>query len=253
MPARITKICRFPVKGLNAEELDRVQLRAGEGLPYDRRFAIAHGSTRFDSGTPHWLPKTNFLMLARDEKLAQLDARFDEETGYLSINRKGKQVIRANATEQMGRTLIGQFFAGFMASAVRGAPRFVEAPGQMFSDTEEKLVSLINLESVRDLDRVARRAIDPQRFRGNFLIEGIAPWEEMKWVGNDLAVGSSSLRVIDPIERCAATNVDPVTAERDLNIPRLLQMGFGHVWMGIYATVTKEGVVARGDSFESPS
>ena len=30
------------------------------------------------------------------------------------------------------------------------------------------------------------------------------------------------LRVEEPIERCAATNVDPDTATRDMNIPMLL-------------------------------
>jgi len=119
-----------------------------------------------------------------------------------------------------------------MASSVRGAPRFVEAPGQMFSDTEDKFISLINLESVRDLERVARRPIDPRRFRGNLLIEGLAPWEELKWIGTDLKVGTSILQVVDSIDRCAATNVDPETAERDINIPKLLQLGYGHIIMG---------------------
>jgi len=253
MPPQVTQICRYPVKGLNAEALDRVEIRAGEGLPHDRRFAIAHGSTRFSGGVPHWLPKSNFLMLARDEKLAQLAVSFEDQTGLLAIHRKGKQVIKANACEAMGRTLIGQFFAGFMASSVRGAPRFVEAPGQMFSDTEDKFISLINLESVRDLERVARRPIDPRRFRGNLLIEGLAPWEELKWIGTDLKVGTSILQVVDSIDRCAATNVDPETAERDINIPKLLQLGYGHIIMGVYARVSTEGAIAKGDAITAQS
>ncbi len=63
MTITVAQICRYPVKGLNAERLARVALSPGEGLPHDRRFALAHGSTVFD-------PKTHFLMLMRDEKLA---------------------------------------------------------------------------------------------------------------------------------------------------------------------------------------
>ena len=176
MTATITQICRHPVKGLNAEALVRVALTPGEGLPHDRRFALAHGSTTFDSQAPKWRPKTNFLMLMRDEKLAQLRIAFDEETGELAIHRAGKQVVRAKATEPLGRTLIEQFFAGFLGAAARGTPKLLEAPGHMFTDTPEKCLSLISLASVTDLERVMRADVDPLRFRANIYFEGAPAW-----------------------------------------------------------------------------
>ncbi len=156
MTASITLIHRHPVKGLNAEPLARVALTPGEGLPHDRRFALAHGSTNFDTQAPEWRPKTQFLTLMREEKLAQLRITFDDQTGELAIYRAGKRVVHAKATEPLGRTLIEQFFAAFMGAAARGAPRLLEAPGHMFSDVPEKCLSLINLASVRDLERVMR-------------------------------------------------------------------------------------------------
>src|ERR1700739_721264 len=68
----VVAIYRYPVKGVSAEKMDRVVLTPGECLPHDRRFAIALGSTRFDPEHPEWLPKTHFIMLMRDEKLARL-------------------------------------------------------------------------------------------------------------------------------------------------------------------------------------
>ena len=56
-----------------------------ECLPHDRRFAIALGSTRFDPEHPEWLPKTDFIMLMRDEKLAQSQTHFDVESGVLAV------------------------------------------------------------------------------------------------------------------------------------------------------------------------
>jgi uncharacterized protein YcbX len=35
----VIDIYRYPVKGLNAESLERVELSPGQGLPHDRRFA----------------------------------------------------------------------------------------------------------------------------------------------------------------------------------------------------------------------
>ena len=58
MTATVTQIHRHPVKGLNAEPLTRVSLAPGEGLPHDRRFALAHGSTVFDPKAPEWRPDT---------------------------------------------------------------------------------------------------------------------------------------------------------------------------------------------------
>jgi hypothetical protein len=62
-----------------------VVLTPGECLPHDRRFAIALGSTRFDPEHPEWLPKTHFIMLMRDEKLARLRTHFDVESGVLAV------------------------------------------------------------------------------------------------------------------------------------------------------------------------
>ncbi len=44
----IDQIYRFPVKGLRGEPLDAVSLAVGQGIPHDRRFAIARGDTRID-------------------------------------------------------------------------------------------------------------------------------------------------------------------------------------------------------------
>ena len=248
MPITIADICRYPLKGLNAEHLERVELSPGEGLPHDRRFALAHGSTRIDPQAPEWQPKTNFLCLMRDERLAQLRAHFDPDSGMLTIQRAGKQVARGKATDLMGRVLIEEFFAAFMAGASRGHPHLVEAPGHMFSDTRDKVVSIINLASVHDLERVVRQPVEPLRFRANLYIEGAPAWSEFDWVGREIAIGDARLTVTKRIDRCAATNVNPETAERDRNIPRSLQRGFGHIDMGVYAKVVTGGTIAKGDS-----
>jgi len=247
MTATITQIHRHPLKGLNAEALARAALTPGEGLPHDRRFALAHGSTAFDTQAPEWRPKTNFLMLMRDEKLAQLRIAFDEKTGELAIQRAGKQVVRAKATEPLGRTLIAQFFAGFLGAAARGTPKLLEAPGHMFTDTPEKCLSLINLASVTDLERVMRAAVDPLRFRANIYFESVPAWAEFDWIGKEIEIGPARLRVTARIDRCAATSVNPVTAARDMNVVQALQRGFGHIDMGIYAEVIGGGEIATGD------
>jgi uncharacterized protein len=53
--------------------------------------------------------------------------------------------------------------------------------------------------------------------------------------------------VVKRIVRCAAVNVDPDTAARDLNIPHALMRRLGHADCGIYAEVIAGGTIGAGD------
>ena len=117
----------------------------------------------------------------------------------------------------------------------------------MFSDAPEKCLSLIGLASVTDLERVMRAAVDPLRFRANIYFEGAPAWTEFDWIGKEIEIGSARLRITARIDRCAATNVNPVTAARDMNVVKALQRGYGHIDMGVYAEVIGGGEIATGD------
>lgn len=248
MAATIRQIHRYPVKGLSAESLARVALAPGESVPGDRRFALHVGNQPFDPGAPAWQPKTNFLTLMRHERLAKLATAFDDATGVLTIARDGKTVARGDLGQPTGRTVIEEFFAAFMGGAAGRMPRLVEAPGHMFSDSPAKSVSLIGLASLKDLERVTRARVHPLRFRANFYVDGLAPWEEFAWVGREIALGAARGRVTARIDRCAATNVNPQTAERDMNVPLALQDGFRHADCGVYVEIMAAGEAAIGDA-----
>jgi len=104
MVGTVTAICRYPVKGLSAERMDRVALMSGQCLPHDRRFAIALGSTRFDPQRPEWLSKIHFIMLMRDEKLARLETRFDAESGVLTPIERAEPWRGAGLHHRVGRS-----------------------------------------------------------------------------------------------------------------------------------------------------
>lgn len=247
--ARLTDIYRYPVKGLTPERREEATLETGGTIPGDRRFALARASTPTSGSESDWLPKTSFLVLLREEKLAQLETVFDDATGMLEIRRHGRRVAGGNITTGIGRTMVEDFFDGFMREEARGRPKLVEAAaGQVLSDKKEPLVSIINRASVHDLERVMRHEVDPLRFRGNLLIDDLPAWAEFGWVGRTVRLGEAELEVVERIGRCAATDVNPATAERDTNIPKSLQHGFGHADMGVYARVSSGGRIAVGDT-----
>ncbi len=247
MEARVARICRYPVKGLGPEDLDAVALTAGEILPGDRAYALAHGSSHWSASEPGWRPKQDFVTLLRTEKLARLGAAWDAEAGILTVLREGKPIARGDPSSVAGRTILKQFFDAYLADDARGPLRIASAPGQGMTDVPTPFVSLINAASVADLERVVGAPVDPVRFRGNVLIDGLAPWREFEWVGQEVRLGAARLRVAERIGRCAATHVNPDTAARDINVLKTLADAFGHTQMGVYAEVIAGGDAAVGD------
>jgi len=67
-------------------------------------------------------------------------------------------------------------------------------------------------------------------------------------LGQTLAIGDARLKVVKRITRCAAINVDPETAARDLNIPPAMMRRLGHNECGIYAEVIDGGTIGIGDA-----
>jgi len=246
--ASVVALYRYPVKGLSSESMPAFSLSPGETVPGDRAWAIENGAGGFDPENPRYLPKIHFLMLMRDEKLATLDTRYDDASQILTILRNGKQVARGNLGTLIGRQLIEQFMAAYMAQSLRGAPMIVSAPGHSFSDMKAKCIHIVNLASVRDLERIVGRRLNPLRFRPNIILDGVPAWDELNWLGRTLSVGGARLSVFHRTRRCDATDVDPETGVRDLSIPAALQRAFGHADFGVYGRVEVGGEVTVGDA-----
>ncbi len=250
---RIASLYRYPVKGLSPEPLARARLSAGAYFPGDRLFAIENGPSGFDAAAPAHQPKIRYLMLMRDEMLARLRTRFDDASGELAISHEGQEVLRADTASSEGRGLLSAFFEGYMPDALRGKPRLLRAPdGYRFTDSRAGFVSIINLASVADLESRIGAAVDPLRFRGNIMVEDLPAWAEFGLVGREIGGPSGlRLRVTRRIERCAATNVDPQTGLRDMQIPRALMSHYGHVDCGVYCEVLADGALTAGERLEA--
>ena len=247
---RIETLYRYPVKGLSPERLKRAALPAGGFFPGDRLFAIENGPSGFDPAEPVHQPKIKYLMLMRNESLARLKTRYDDASGDLVIHEGGQEVLRAAIASAEGHAAITSFFSGFMPEELRGEPKLLTAPPTYrFTDSRSGFLSIINLASVADLEARLSQPVDPLRFRGNLMVSGLAPWAENDLVDRELTgPGGLRLQVIKRIERCAATNVDPESGARDMQIPKALMKNYGHVDCGIYCRILTDGALAEGDS-----
>lgn len=248
---RVASLYRYPVKGLSPERLAGADLPAGGYFPGDRLFAIENGGSGFDPTQPVHQPKIKYLMLMRNEALARLRTRYDDASGQLVIEHEGG-TLRADTATPAGREAISAFFEGFMPAELRGRPGLLAAPGgYRFTDSRSGFVSIINLASVADIETRIGAPVDPLRFRGNVMVEGLPAWAENELVGSEIAGENGlRLRVIKRIERCAATNVDPATGIRDMQIPKALMVAYGHVDCGIYCEIVAGGRLMPGARLE---
>jgi uncharacterized protein len=185
--AKIHGIFRYPVKGLSPEPLASAQLAVGATLPADRLYAIENGPSGFDAAAPQHQPKQRYLMLMRNERLALLRTRFDENSHILSIGAEGREPVRGDLRTAAGRTAVERFFATYCADELRGPPKVLHAPWFSFSDIARKAVSIINLASVAAIEEAIGTAVDPLRFRANLYVTGWRAWHELDLIGEELA------------------------------------------------------------------
>ena len=246
-PAQIAGLYRYPVKGLSPEPLPSVALGVGQTLPADRRYAIENGPSGFDPAAPAWLPKSHYLMLMRNERLAGLRTHFEDDTHLLTIRENGKLVARGDMETAEGRAAVEAFFATQFAHELKGPPKILSGGGHSFSDVARKVVSIINLGSVAAIENMVGLPVHPLRFRANLYVNGWPAWQEFELLDRTFAIGEVRLKVVKRITRCAAVNVDPETAARDLDIPPVLMQRLGHNACGVYAEVIAGGIIATGD------
>jgi uncharacterized protein YcbX len=184
----------------------------------------------------------------RDEWLAGLRSHFDDASHVLTIRHDGKIAVQGDLETAQGRAAIENFFTSTFPDLIRGPPKILTSPGHSFSDVARKVVSIINLASVRAIENMVGAPVHPLRFRANLYVEGWPAWHEFDLLDQTLAIGDVKLKVVKRIVRCAAVNVDPDTAQRDLAIPQALQRRLSHADCGIYAEVIEGGTISVDDT-----
>jgi uncharacterized protein YcbX len=253
MSGHAAAIFRHPIKGFTPEAMSTVQLAPGEGFPHDRLYAVEHGPSGFDPAAPAFVPKSKFTVLAQIAKIAAARTRYDAETATLHATAPGAPEFLGSLGEDAGREAFAGWLTDLLGEDVHGRLRVVEAPGAWrFTDHPLGQVSIVSLASVRDLGQKIGVELDPLRFRANVYVEGWPAWAENEWTGRRLMLGWAQAEVFKPIVRCAATHVDPTTAERDLDVTKALFDNYGHLNCGIYVRVTSAGALSLGDAVTAP-
>jgi GntR family transcriptional regulator/MocR family aminotransferase len=248
----VANIYRYPIKGLSPQRVAEAFLQPGQAFPNDRLYALTRPRAQIHTEFAKWAKKGLFVMLMLDEALAQVTTDLDVHSLDFTIRQGNRQLLAVNLANERGRCEVEAFFERLVPT-LNGRPKLVRAEtGGHFMDKPDQVLSLINLATIRSLEEQWGFEIDPLRFRANIYIDGAEPWSEFDWVGRDIAIDDTILRVDRRNGRCGATNVNPVTGRRDLDLPGSLRTAFGHKDLGVYLITRKAGSVRAGSSVLVP-
>lgn len=250
MEALVTGLFRYPIKGFSPEPMAQADLVPGRAIAQDRRWVVENGPSGFDPAAPAWVPKMRFAVLAAHPVVAS--ARTQVRGTHLAASAPGHSDFHGDLAEEAGREGFADWVRGVLGEDARDGVRVLEAPDYHFLDHPAGHISIVNLASVRDLEARIGKPVDPLRFRANIYVEGWPPWAENDWKGKNLLLGFARATVFAPIVRCAATEVDPQTAKKDLPLVEHLFEQYGHRDCGIYVQVTHGGTVRVGDACSTP-
>jgi hypothetical protein len=194
---------------------------AATGLVGDRRWALVDGSPN-RAGKP--------LTIREDDRLMTYRARFADG---------GAEVLTPHGdVALMDGSLVSR-----LASETSRPLTLRELEGANFDDSP---ILVVNLATVASFGVEAGMEVDHRRFRANFYVDGLAPEEELAWIGRRVAVGEAELEVVSRCERCVVITKDPDTTATTPELLRTLTQT-RETCMGVYCRVTRPGRVAQGD------
>jgi uncharacterized protein YcbX len=235
---QIDALLRYPVKSMRGERLEAADL-GWHGLQGDRRLAFRRIDDRSGdhSGFP-WLTASKLPELL----LFTPQSREGGTPGNLPTH------IRTPDGAEM--PVFGQDLAGEIERRYGAPVQMMQLKHGIF---DEASVSVIALDTVSEIGRLAGRSIDVRRFRPNIAVRLLrpVPFQEDEWVGGVLSFGEGddapAITVTLHDERCAMLNLDPDTAGVAPEVMKAVVRA-NQNRAGVYGTVTRTGRLAVGQT-----
>jgi uncharacterized protein YcbX len=229
----IEAIFRYPVKSMRGERLEVARL-GWHGLDGDRRFAFR----RENRGGFPWLSASKLPdLLLFTPHVHEDGARRDLPTHVRAPDGAEMPILGEDLATEVGRRL--------------GAPVQMMQLNQGIFD--EATISVITLDTVREIGTLAGLSLDVQRFRPNIVVRALRsiPFQEDAWLGGVLSFGGRdegpAISVTMRDVRCSMVNFDPDSARPAPEVLKAVVRANQNN-AGIYGTVTRTGELAVGQS-----
>jgi uncharacterized protein len=228
----VEALFRYPVKSMGGEQLDAVEL-GWHGLEGDRRLAFRRTDDR--AGFP-WLTagKLPAMVLFSPRRLDE-----GAQPGLPSHIRTPDGLDLPVFSEELDVDVSHRY----------GSPvQMMHLKHGIFDDAS---ISVIAMDTVSEITRLAGLSPEVRRFRPNVLVRSLrtAPFQKDEWVGGTISFGDAhdppAIAVTMRDVRCSIVNLDPDSARPAPEVLKAVVRANQNN-AGIYGTVTRIGQLAVG-------
>jgi uncharacterized protein YcbX len=252
---RVESLWRYPVKSMRGEELPLAFL-GFSGLYGDRLYAFR------SSAAPKGFP---YLTAREQPRMLQCRAVFRHPDRMVApLNLAAAQALAPGVTPlYAGPEDLGVDVESPSLGRVGiEDPRLIELLSEGKREglqlallrseralTDCRPVSLISLQTTRQLSDEVGMALDKRRFRANVYVDlaNGSGFGEVGWVGCRLRIGEKvELSVLEHDPRCKMITLDPETSQATPEVIRKVTADHGGN-AGVYAAVLVEGLAKTGD------
>lgn len=231
---RVAALYRYPVKGFSREACDTLDVLPGGRIAGDRVLGLRFADAAVTDDA--WGRKLDFVALVNTPALTPLRVRFDATAQRLRVDHGDKTLVDA-VLDDAGRArfaaAIERYLVELGDATLAGRPE--RLPLRVVGDGvtpryQDREPGYVTLHGRASLDVLAQAIAEPpgvaeHRFRSNIAVDGLAAWDEQRWVGGKLRVGEVTFDVANPVTRCLATHANPVDGTRDAPVmPTLLKL-----------------------------
>ncbi|MDB4017433.1 MOSC domain-containing protein [Amylibacter sp.] len=243
----VANLWRHPIKGVGREELKNVTLESGRCMPMDRNWAIAHENSKVNFQNPEWASCLNFVRAASNYELMAISSCLNEESGLITLKHPKLNDLTIDPDVDSDK-LVNWLIQ--ICNPNRSLPLKVFKTNRGITDTSVQTISIHTNSTLEDLSKSMNKPLDQRCFRGNIWLNGEAAWSEFDWIGKVIRIGTAELEIIEPIERCMATTLDPETAISNADTLNTLNKVYGHQNFGVFGIVSKSGYIKINDKAE---
>lgn len=250
----VESLWRYPVKSMRGEEITEAFM-GFSGIYGDRCYAVKNSAAPEEF--PYLTARLQHQMLLyrpqfrRPEKAAK-PSNWSEAPGGASANGNREDLL-LDVVAPSGEVVAAE------------DPKLLKMLGEGISDKNRlslmrsdcalidcRPVSLISVQTVRQLEAELNFPVDKRRFRANIYLDFAAGggFAEDNLVGRRLRVGSrAEIAVLERDPRCKMISLDPETGEHNPQVLRRVAQAH-EANAGVYAAVLTEGLLTKGDFVE---
>ena len=254
----VESLWRYPVKSMRGEEMPEVFM-GFSGIYGDRCYAFKNSAAR--KGFPYLNANVQQKMLRyqpqfryaeRAAKPPNLTAAMNIAPGVNAANAEPNDLILDVVTPSSALVAVDDpALLEMLGAGLRGENHLTLVRSDR-ALTDCRPVSLISLQTVRQVEAELGIPIDKRRFRANVYLNLATDYgfADDELVGRKLCIGANAvIMVLERDPRCKMISLDPDTGEHNPEVLRKVAQAHGN-FAGVYCAVLIEGLIRKGDPIE---